>query len=850
MTIERLTAQTAPDADRLGGKSAGLVRLLRAQLPVPEAWVIPAAVSLDPVAREACLADLVAWWDSATTEFPGSIWAVRSSAVAEDMEGASFAGVYETRLGVDSLESLQSAVEACWAAHEADRAEVYRGSNAMDAGGGIALVLQRMLQPTVAGVMLTANPQRRFADEIVIDASWGLGEAIVSGKVDPDHIVLARSTGEVRSRRISTKLTEVVYDGGLTERAVDADRQDLAALSDGDLAQLHALAGTVAENIGADRDLEWAIDGGRLYALQDRPITGLPPLQPQNVWTRGFADEYLSDYSLPLPTALMSSWMAIGQFVEMLMLQRRTDLAGQEPMLSYNGYSYMSGAYLQQVARAFPPGMRKNTFGDWFTPLWTERIMAEKWDVGAGINMLLAPFRDKGRGTIKANAQALIDHCAQIDDAIVPKLQQDYGALTMRQWREQMDELEDFGLNHFRVIRWGMGPYNAGLHQTLQDLLRKEAGDEDGELYYALISGLPGTMTAQLNFEAYDLGIEARKDAELTAALRGDGEYADIRAALPAAGFWAHFDTFMARHGHRSSSRDIAKPRWREQPEVVLGLIRAQLHTDEPPEDPRVTEARAEGRRAEAYDTAMARIGQGVGGGLRQKILRWVAEQTQIFTVYRENQRYHLDYLLAHLRHLTLEQGDRLVARGLLADRDDVFLLTGEEYWAALSDWPTTDTPIDHAGLEERRQHWLTHRDRLPATYLYDGIETEGEIVEGDPTGDEDVDGIVGLGASRGVAKGRVRVVGDLARLSEVQPGDVLVVNTIDPGWTPVFGLLAGLVTETGGILSHGAILAREYGIPTVTGVPRATQILQTGTLVEIDGNKGVIAEMREEVVA
>ncbi len=838
MGIEQITAASASQARRLGGKSAGLGRLLQAGATVPEAWVIPAAVSLDPDAREAVLAELGEWIKAGRKAFPGAAWAVRSSAVAEDLEGASFAGVYETVLGVSTLPKLRSAVKRCWAAHDSARAGAYREAQGLDGAGGIALVLQRLVRPRVSGVMLTTNPRRAFADEIAIDAAYGLGEAIVSGQVDPDHIVLTRSTGEVRSEHIGTKAVELVHEDGVTERAVDEERASVRCLGDADLAALHALAQT----LGPGRDVEWAIEGETLYALQDRPITNLPPGDPGNVWTRRMGDEYLSEYSMPLPQDLMAPWMGTAMFIEMTVLQGRLDLVGLQPMKNHNGYSYMNGEYIAAASRAFPRSMRGAMFGEWFTPLWQDRIDAEDWDPKRLLGMMVAPWKDKGRGTINANLAALEQHCDAIDRSVVPKLSQDYGALSLREWRAQMDEVEDFGLDHFRVIRWGMGQWNTILHRTLSDLLRDNAGDEAPELYHAIISGIPGTRTAALNREVWDLGVAARCDTELLQALRSDRHYADVRAAHPDAPFWREFDVFLARHGHRSASRDIAKPRWHEQPEVVLGLIRAQLHSEEPPESPRETEARAEARREAAEQRARELLGRGPLGIVRTRLLAWVCRYTQAYTAYRENQRYHLDYLLSHLRALVLEMGRRLVAQGKLAELEDVFFLSGPEFWDLIAD--RLDR-ADEAVLAERREHFLRYRNQLPASFLFDDVETEGELAEGEPDGSAvSGDGLSGLGASRGVARGRARVIPDLAHLAEVEPGEILVANNIDPGWTAVFPLLAGLITETGGILSHGAILAREYGIPTVTGVAKATELIQTGESIEVDGNSGTISQI------
>lgn len=831
--IERLSASTPVDPARIGGKGAGLVRLLCARLEVPEAWVIPASVSRNPEARAALFDGLLAdWWGEVTEAHPGSRWAVRSSAVAEDMAEASFAGVYQTVLGVDSYDALSTAIHQCWQALDDDRAKVYRDGKGIDGGGGIALVLQRLLTPTTAGVLLTTDPRRPFAPEIVIDASWGLGEAVVSGKADPDQLVLDRATGAVRTVHIGAKQVELAWDG---EREVDVDRQAARCLSDDDVAGLYAMATQVESAIGPRRDLEWAIEDGRVYALQDRPITGLPSATPDNVWSRRFGDEYLSEYALPLSIDLLVKWIEDGFVIEMARLQKRPDLLERKALRTHNGYAYFSGDYLMRMLAAFPVSLRANAASEWYTPLWRKKIDAQAFKPMMLVNAMLAPYRDRGRGSMGKNPEALRAHCETIDTTIVPLLGQDYTALSSHEWRRQYDEVNELGLNHFRVVRWGMGQYNPLLHGVLEKLLRKWADDEHGELYQAIIGGLSDTRTAELNREIWDLARLASGDRDLTEVLRGDTAYpASREKTVGATEFWSAFDAFLDRHGHRSSSREISAPRWNESPELVLGFVQAQLRCDPFPEDPRQTSARAKQRQEQALATAQQRAGRAV----RKSLLRKVSARTQLFTSYRENQRYHLDYLTSHIRLLVLEQGRRLTERGILTEPFDVFYLTGEEFFRLVEDETIIEAADVSALLAERRRHHQVHKDRRPATFLFDDVETEGEVDQ--PT-DAGGDGLRGLGASRGVAKGPARAVTSLADLATVKPGDILVANNIDPGWTSVFPLIAGLVTETGGVLSHGAILAREYGIPTVTGVKDAVDKLESGSIVEVDGSAGAV---------
>lgn len=836
--IVKLTADTPPDRGRLGGKAAGLVRLMKAGFDVPDAWSVPA----DAAAGKELEVSLRALWSELRKAEPNPSLAVRSSATDEDAADASAAGVYQTVLGVRSARGLLDAVAACRAAYDAGHAAAYREARGAAADGGMALVIQRMVKPEVSGVMLTANPRRPFASEIVIDVAYGLGEGVVSGRVDPDHLVVGRASGEVLGERIGAKASEFrAGPKGTAERPVGAGRRRRLCLDSDAIAEIWALARDIDLAIGPRQDCEWAIEGGRLWLLQLRPMTGLPPARPENVWSRKFGDEYLSGYVTPLGHTLLGRWITEHLFVEMAQMQGRPDLLSQEPLIRHNGYVYISGRYVASMLSGVPAQMRASSAPGWFTPLWAERMGEVAFNPGDLVRMILMNLKDP-RAPMGKNVAALAVHCRRIEDEIVPKLRQDYGAITDAEWLAQLREIDDFGAEHFRVIRWGMGQHNAMLHSLLRGLLAAWASDESGELYQQIVAGLPDTRTGEMNREIWKLGIFAREDKLLAERCAAGGELDDLRDGFPASGFWGAFDEFVRVYGHRSASREVSLERWGETPEIILGLVRAQLHADESPADPASLEAEATARREEAEAEALARAGGGVLGPLRARFLKAVYEKTQVFTRYRENQRFHLDYLLAHCRKLLLEMGERLSGRGILGDPFEIFFMDADEMFRAVEAGEKAGPDlVVRKAVGERLEHYRVWKDRLPATFLFDGIETEGEIAEGDPGAALSSGAEGGIGSARGSAKGAARVVVDLADLGSVEPGEILVAENIDPGWTSVFPLLAGLVTETGGLLSHGALLAREYGIPAVMGVPGATQRYKTGQILQIDGVSGAI---------
>ena len=841
--IIALKADIDIPVDRIGGKGQGLVRLLNAGLPVPEAWCIPSDISLEAHARDTCLDEGVArWWKEVDALYPGGPWAVRSSAVAEDLADASFAGVYDTVLGVDSIDGLREAIRTCWASFDDTRAQTYRDNLGKTNAGGIALILQRMVSPDVAGVLLTANPLRPFAHEIVIDAAWGLGETVVSGRTDPDNFVLDRSSGDIRGRQLGVKALEAVWEHGVHERQVDAGRRDQFCLTTAQLHDLHDVSTVVTERIGPRRDLEWAIADGRLFVLQDRPITNLPSDDPVDVWSRRFGDEYLSDCTLPLPEDLMVPWIIEMSMKEMAGLQGRHDMAAMAPVRLHHGYAYFSSAYFIEGLRMLPPSMRSNDADQWFPPLVLARIRAATWDPRLLAGFALAPWRDRRRSGLKNNLAALETHCAAIEETILPKLDQDYGTLSETEWRRQYDEVNALGEEHFRIVRWGMTIYNSFLHALLRRILESWCADASGELYQHVISGLDGTRTATINTEIAALARSALDDSDLTAMVRDGAAYHHVRTRTEASHFWRCYDEFLVRHGHRSDSRDIARPRWREQPHLILELVRAQLRAaDTVAACPQSNSSRQRRHTAEAE--ARARLGRSPLAWLRKPILVRLMALVQDYTRYRENQRYHLDYLLTHLRSLVLEQAKRLVRRGVLVDADDVFLLSGEEFFTFLAD---RTAPAELAGkLDARRAEFARNAGRLPATYLFDDVETEVDVELSDEHPDLPEGAIGGTAFCHGQATGPARVVHTLADLGTVDAGDILVAPNIDPGWTSVFPLLSGLVVETGGKLSHGAILSREYGIPAVGGITGATKTITDRVEITVNGHTGSVTICR-----
>ncbi len=835
--IEKLTESSEVSLEVLGGKGCGLVRLLQQGFPVPEVWCLRADSPWNEEQTEAGIRELASQIEEL---LPGTLLSVRSSATAEDLSDASFAGVYTTILGVRGADEMVAAWRTCTTALHSEQARAYREAKGLGHDVRMAVLFQHLLAPDVSGVLLTANPQRPFADEIVIDAAYGLGEGIVSGATDPDHLVLDRNTGAIREGRIGEKSVALRFHAGegVVETTVVPEQRECRALSDTQIKQLFELAQQVGKTLSARRDLEWAFEGNQCFLLQVRAITSLPPEDPQEVWTRKFGDEYLADYTTPITRSTMVQWIRDRYFDDLARRAGRSDLVAMKPIRFHRGHAYLSGRYVVASINSTPVNMRQEALTDWFTPIWMKRVLAQPFRSDLFVRRIVSELLIPA-GTLGKNLSALDQHMTRLKTEIISQLTADNSTLSATELADRMQEIDNFGRHHFDIVRIGMGRHNLVLHMTLKARLRQWAGDEDGELYQRIISGIPGTRTAEINHDIWRLSQQAREDEKLLTALRNKTPFAELREKNADSPFWSQFDRLLEVHGHRSSSRDLSVATWRETPEIVLGLIQAQVAGAEQ-KNPEALEKAAIERRLQATQKALDALGRGPIAALRRRILGWIIAKTHAFTVYRENQRYALDIILAQLRKLVLEHGRRLAAAGVLDQKTDAFLLNAPELAAVIAN-PAIDPELQTT-VSERRTHWLKWRDHLPATFLFEDVETEGEIAEGNPPKNEGgVEHRVGLGASRGTSKGQIRVLEQVSDLGLIERGEILVARNIDPGWTGVFPLLSGLITETGGLLSHGALLAREYGIPAVMGVPGATKTYKTGDRVEIDGAQGSI---------
>ncbi len=867
----RLSELDTCDSRTVGGKAANLYELMSAGFPVPEGLVVPVQ-QYDLFMKAHGLGDIVAailqetdWSrsgslslaskrikelvisapadsrlaDDISTELrlagPDALWAVRSSAVAEDRADASFAGQQDSYLNVRT-EDVPEMVRRCWASYWNERAMAYRNDSRIDhLEHGIAVVVQRMVDARSAGILFTVDPVRGRSDRMLIEASWGLGEAIASGIVTPDRFECDRASGEVLQRSVSDKTKEVrLGQHGSEVRDVRPEDRHVPSVSDAEVRLLADVGIRVERHFGRPQDIEWAIEGDSVFLLQSRPVTTVPGDETL-LWTRAYGDEYWADVTSPLFFSLLGAYLTDIVNHEGARIMGYKSLTDGELIRVHKGHVYFSSAVLEEVFTYNPKFSRTKELLNYFPEADQARIANADTKL---LRRLLAELRIAildHDGMITKTDKAYRKWAARFLDDMRRFDALDLRALDDGQLRAEFDSMEKSLLKHYRLIRYGMVTHSIGMNLMLKRWLTDWMDDRSGALYSKLISGLPDNRTIQTNIALAKLARLAKEDGDVSRPLTtlSSGEFlVRMRNDKGLDAYASAFDSFISEYGHRSHTREIFFPRWKDDPTLVVDVIRSLVGSSRL--DLEELERRKIAERLEAERDILGRVSRLRWGFGKKVIFKTVLKYAQIYLVFRENQRFYLDHQILRQRRLFMEYGRRLHERGLLSDPTDVFFLSKEEVFDAAGGRARGDIK---ALTGSRRKEFETYRNILPPKFLRgdrefdDTVSRQGNSLR-----------ITGTSASPGIVTGTVRVVESIEQLSELLEGEILVTLNTDPGWTAVFSKLGGLVTETGGILSHGAVVSREYGIPAVTAVMGATKMLRTGQRITLDGNEGTIS--------
>ncbi len=837
----------------VGGKAANLGELTRAGLPVPPGWVLTtdayglAATGLDltpddTLAERARRHLLEARVPEDVHETivkryaalgPDVAVAVRSSATAEDLPFASFAGQQDTYLNVVGAEAVVEAVRRCWASLWTDRAVAYREANGIDhAAVRLAVVVQVMVDARVAGVMFTANPVTGRRRETVIDASPGLGEAVVSGAVNPDRFVAY--DGEILERRAGDKRVAIrPLPGGGTERVETT--HDGFCLTDAEVLRLAELGRRVEDHYGAPQDTEWAVDaGGALWLTQARPITTLYPLpEPARPGLRVYL-------SLNVVQGVMGPLTPMGLAAFRLLGGGAAGIAGHGPADPLDGPAFMSvsgqriwldltTAVRSRPGRAILP--RVLTLGEARGVTLVRRLFDDP-----RLELARSSRRPFLRGLARFARRVHLPSRAFLS-LTAPERALGYtrlvGEVLDRRLRVPATATPAQRLDHAERLLAGTFPSIVSVMPIvitgygLFALAGRLSGLSLAEMQDVL-RGLPHNPTTEMDLKLWELAtrVEPEPFAELTVAELVHRYEAGELPPVAQRGVAA----FLAEYGHRGVAEiDLGVPRWSEEPAHILGALANYLRMDAGSDlAPAALFAKgeAQAREAAARVVAAARA----KGRWRAPVTRFALRRTRTYAGLRELPKFYLVKALSGVRHSLLAVGEHLTGLGVLDAPGDVFFLDLRETRAALAGGDLRELVARRRAEYERE----SRRRHVPRMLLSDGTEPEAlasPAAEG---------ALTGTPASAGTITGRARVVLDPVG-AHLEPGEILVCPSTDPGWTPLFLTAGGLVMEMGGAMSHGAVVAREYGIPAVVGVPDATHRITTGQEIELDGAAGTV---------
>jgi len=832
--VAPLSALGARDVSRAGGKGANLGELIGAGFPVPDGFVITTdayvvaayEAGVDPsdtadarrrLAESPMPTDIATAVREAYRTLGGRV-AVRSSATAEDLPEASFAGQQDTILDVEGEDELEAAVRRCWASLWNERAVSYRTTNAVDERAlRLAVVVQRMVPASIAGVLFTADPITGRRRRAAIDAVRGLGDQLVSGAVNPDHYLVDTSTGAVVERRGTI-------------------------LDDIRLRELARIGARIEAHFGKPQDIEWAIDSSKLWIVQSRDITTLYPIpanapDPERDLRVYFSANVAQGVLQPFTPMGLQTFRLIGAALSSAVGRPVADPAAGIPVIADAGLRLwidLTGVLRNSAARGIPVRvlsiMEARSSGIFarllddprLAPRRGSRVRSAVTILGAvahaGVPLwvmraLLRP--DRTRDEILSNVDALITR--------------DAGPLTTP--AERLDAFERLLVSRLpRMFPRLVALVAAGLlsYNLAARLLRGVASDDEMR---TVLRGLSFNPTTEMDLELWGIARRTRDDAQSRAAL-ADSTPAELsaafrRGALPPT-LQRELETFLTRYGHRAIAEiDLGLPRWSEDPSHLLGAIANYQRLDAAALAPDAQFARGASEAEETIATLLSRV-HGPCRLLARKFLRRVRALAGV----REAPKFNIVRVFARGRAILAPVGAALAKDGRIATADDIWFLTLADARRALAGEDMRVRVAERRAeyrREERRRH-------IPRVLLSDGTDAEAAFAS--PTGDG---AIRGTPASPGIARGPAHVLLSPAG-ARLEPGEVLVAPATDPGWTPLFLTASALVMEMGGMMSHGAVVAREYGIPAVVGVPNATDRIVTGERVVVDGSAGTIA--------
>jgi rifampicin phosphotransferase len=750
--------------------------------------------------------------------------AVRSSATAEDSPTVSFAGQQDTYLNVVGPAAVLAHISRCWASLFTERAVTYRLHNGIDnRQARMAVVVQQMVFPQAAGVLFTADPVTSNRKLSVVEASFGLGEALVSGLVSPD--VYTVRDGDLVAKSIVSKRIAIVASpaGGTQEVEIEADRQQRPVLTEAQILALARLGRLIEAHFDQPQDIEWCLDNDGFHIVQSRPITTLFPVPAQpdlenHLYVSVGHQQMMTDPMQPLG---LSFW-------QMTTPRRMAEAGGRlfvdvAPLL----VSPTSRAtYLQALGRSDP------LIGDAL-----ETVLAR----GDFIATTSDDDPDVPDVASIAGAPILIDADPAIVDELLERGRASLATLQRDIRTKSGSALLDFIAADILELKRIM--FDSSSLQVIRTALdaswwineKMEAWLGEKNAVDALTQSVTHNVTSEMGLALLDVADAIRPYPDVVAFLEqveGDGFLATLPTLAGGQAAKDAIQAYLDAYGMRCIGEiDITRPRWGEHSSALVPMILSDVKNFEPDEAAR----RFEQGQREAQDKErelLRRVLATPDGAARAAETKAMIDRLRTYIGYREYPKYHMVSRYFVYKQALVQEAERLALAHVLAAPEDIYFLRFEELQEVLR----TDH-VDDQLIAQRRDAMQWYRTLTPPRVM----TSEGEVVAGRYRHDDVPTGaLVGLPVSAGTVEGRARVIVDMAD-ADLETGDILVTTYTDPSWTPLFVAIAGLVTEVGGLMTHGAVIAREYGLPAVVGVEQATQLIHDGDRIRVHGAEGYV---------
>ncbi len=770
-------------------------------------------------------------------------YAVRSSATAEDLAFASFAGQQDTYLNIKGDNSLLYCIKDCWASLFTDRAILYRIQNKIEHEKVyMSAVVQKMVLPEVAGIMFTADPLSGHRGTISIDASFGLGEALVSGLVSPDIYKVRKSSLQIDSKTIGDKKLAIlpVQGGGTKTVEITGEKSKSQVMNDSQIKSLAELGMKIETHYGCPQDIEWCIENNKLYVVQSRAITSLFPL-PTPLPQDDALHAYISWNHLQVMTDPISP-LGIDIFRNLFSMGKGVKTESDYKILTSSAgriYSDISGVLQFKKARKMLVSVLINAdalMADALKELignsdFETQIKGEKPNLRVFWRYLRSPLFKVIKNLVFKNPEGTVDFVNHYIEQREKKAAED--VFNAKQGLGRLEAIYKVGsiYEDFRIIITYLAPAIISL-KVLEKLELKLLGTN--HYVNTLVKGLEGNITTEMGLLTGDLADMIRKSPYLISEFENHDYITLVSRINNLKGndeFKNKFNSFMIKYGHRAAGEiDIAKERWIENPEPLAKSILAIIKSSKEGTHRREYSDTIEKAKLAAEE--FIKEVQAKHGKMKAAKVKRLIKVLRNTMPAREHHKFLLMKLFLIFKTALLEEAKILVEKGQLVEEKDIFYVG---FWELYKSIENNESLLE---LVEQRKEEYEHFSKLSAPRV---ITSQGEEIKaGYKKNNLPQGALAGIPVSSGIIEGIARVITDPTKES-INKGEILVAPFTDPGWTPLFINAAGLVMEIGGLLTHGTVVAREYGIPAVVGVSEATKKIKTGQKIRVDGNAGFV---------